>query len=220
MTDDEPEDQRESIGASAAARSGPGSSDAVLPVSLLVSTVRLLVERHLGLMWVSGEISNFTRAASGHCYFNLKDSQAQVRCVMFRLRAQHVAFPLRDGLSVEVRATPSIYEARGEFQLNVDNMRLAGIGALYEQFARLKVKLEAAGWFAVERKRALPVYARAIGIVTSPHGAALHDLLTEFHRRTGCPMLLNTSMPLSIVGGYGNGGGNEHTAYVGLGGEF
>ena len=183
MTDDEPEDQRESIGASAAARSGPGSSDAVLPVSLLVSTVRLLVERHLGLMWVSGEISNFTRAASGHCYFNLKDSQAQVRCVMFRLRAQHVAFPLRDGLSVEVRATPSIYEARGEFQLNVDNMRLAGIGALYEQFARLKVKLEAAGWFAVERKRALPVYARAIGIVTSPRAAALRDILTTLSRR-------------------------------------
>src|SRR5882757_5173726 len=90
-------------------RSLPGSGEAVLPVSLLMSTARLLVERHLGLMWVSGEISGFTRAASGHCYFNLKDAQAQVRCVMFRLRAQHVAFPLRDGLSVEVRATPSIY---------------------------------------------------------------------------------------------------------------
>src|SRR6266550_5881247 len=107
---------------------------AILPVALLVSSARLILERHLGLMWVSGEISNFTRAGSGHCYFNLKDAQAQVRCVMFRLRAQHVAFPLRDGLSVEVRATPSMYEARGEFQLNVDNMRLAGVGALYERF--------------------------------------------------------------------------------------
>jgi exodeoxyribonuclease VII large subunit len=161
----------------------PGRSEAVLPVSLLVSTVRLLVERHLGLMWVSGEISNFTRAASGHCYFNLKDAQAQVRCVMFRQRAQHVGFTLHDGLSVEVRATPSIYEARGEFQLGVDNIRLAGIGALYEQFARLKTKLEAAGWFAVERKRALPAYARAIGIVTSPHAAALRDILTTLSRR-------------------------------------
>jgi exodeoxyribonuclease VII large subunit len=165
-------------------RAAPGmSAEAVLPVSLLVSTVRLLVERHLGLMWVSGEISNFTRAASGHCYFNLKDAQAQVRCVMFRQRAQHVAFPLRDGLAVEVRATPSIYEARGEFQLNVDNMRQAGVGALYEQFARLKAKLEAAGWFATARKRALPVYARAIGIVTSPRAAALRDILTTLARR-------------------------------------
>ena len=158
-------------------------TEAVLPVSLLVSTVRLLVERHLGLMWVSGEISNFTRAASGHCYFNLKDAQAQVRCVMFRQRAQHVAFALRDGLAVEVRATPSIYEARGEFQLNVDNMRLAGIGALYEQFARLKAKLEAAGWFAAARKRPLPAYAGAIGIVTSPRAAALRDILTTLARR-------------------------------------
>jgi|KBSSwiStaDraftv2_1062776.scaffolds.fasta_scaffold01092_13 exodeoxyribonuclease VII large subunit len=165
------------------ARTGLESADAVLPVSLLVSTARLLIERNLGLRWVSGEISNFTRAGSGHCYFNLKDAQAQVRCVMFRLRAQHVAFPLRDGLSVEVRATPSIYEARGEFQLNVDNMRLAGVGALYERFARLKAKLDAAGWFAVERKRALPAYARVIGIVTSPRAAALRDILTTLSRR-------------------------------------
>ena len=114
------------------------AAPAVMPVSLLVSSARLLIERHLGLMWVSGEISNFTRAASGHCYFNLKDAQAQVRCVLFRTRAQHVDFALRDGLAVEVRATPSIFEARGEFQLNVDNVRLAGVGALYEQFARLE----------------------------------------------------------------------------------
>ncbi len=169
-----------------AGRSGatPGiPPEAVLPVSLLISTVRLLVERHLGLMWVSGEISNFTRAASGHCYFNLKDAQAQVRCVMFRMRAQHVAFPLRDGLAVEVRATPSIYEARGEFQLNVDNMRQAGVGALYEQFARLKAKLEAAGWFATARKRPLPAYARTVGIITSPRAAALRDILTTLARR-------------------------------------
>ncbi len=156
---------------------------AVMPVSLLVSSARLLIERHLGLVWVSGEISNFTRAASGHCYFNLKDAQAQVRCVMFRQKAQHVPFPLRDGLAVEVRATPSIYEARGEFQLNADTMRLAGIGALYEQFARLKARLEAAGWFAAERKRPLPVMPRAVGVVTSPRAAALRDILTTLARR-------------------------------------
>ena len=161
----------------------PGGASVVMPVSLLVSSARLLIERHLGLMWVSGEISNFTRAASGHCYFNLKDAQAQARCVLFRTRAQHVDFALRDGLAVEVRATPSIFEARGEFQLNVDSVRLAGVGALYEQFARLKARLEAAGWFAPERKRPLPPFPRAIGIVTSPRAAALRDILATLARR-------------------------------------
>ncbi len=156
---------------------------AVLPVSLLVSSARLLIERHLGLVWVSGEISNFMRAASGHCYFNLKDAQAQARCVLFRQKAQHVAFALRDGVQVEVRATPSIYEARGEFQLNVENVRLAGVGALYEKFAQLKAKLEAAGWFTEARKRPLPPYPRAIGIVTSTRAAALRDILTTLRRR-------------------------------------
>ncbi|MEO8507364.1 MAG: exodeoxyribonuclease VII large subunit [Betaproteobacteria bacterium] len=176
----------------------PTPRQAVLPVSLLVSTARLLIERHLGLMWVSGEISNFTRAASGHCYFNLKDAQAQVRCVLFRQRAQHVSFALRDGLSVEVRATPSIYEARGEFQLNVDNVRLAGIGALYERFERLKAKLEAAGWFAAERKRALPAYPRAVGIVTSPRAAALRDILATIARRW--PLLRVILYPTAVQG--------------------
>jgi exodeoxyribonuclease VII large subunit len=175
--------QDRGVGDSASQSPAQLSPQAVLPVSLLVSSARLLIERHLGLTWVSGEISNFTRAASGHCYFNLKDAQAQVRCVMFRQRAQHVAFALRDGLSVEVRATPSIYEARGEFQLNVESVRLAGVGALYEQFARLKAKLEAAGWFAAERKRALPAYPRNVGIVTSPRAAALRDILTTLAQR-------------------------------------
>jgi exodeoxyribonuclease VII large subunit len=163
----------------------------VLPVSLLVSSARLLVERHLGLAWISGEISNFTRAASGHCYFVLKDASAQVRCVMFRQRAQLLDVALRDGLSVEVRAMPTIYEARGEFQLTVETVRLAGLGALYEKFAALKAKLEAAGWFDAERKRELPVFPRAVGIVTSPHGAALRDALTTLLRRMpGTPVIV------------------------------
>ena len=137
---------------------GIARSRAVLPVSLLVSSARLILERTLGLVWVSGEVSNFIRAASGHCYFNLKDAEAQVRCVFFRSKVQLADFTLRDGLQVEVRATASIYEARGEFQLNVDSVRLAGVGALYEKFARLKAKLEAAGWFAEERKRPLPCF--------------------------------------------------------------
>ena len=160
-----------------------GGSSAVIPVGLLVSSARLILERHLGLVWVSGEISNFTRAASGHCYFNLKDATAQVRCVFFRQKAQFAGFALKDGLAVEVRATASIYEARGEFQLNVETMRQAGIGALYEKFERLKAHLAAAGWFAAERKRPLPAFPRAVGIVTSPRAAALSDILTTLRRR-------------------------------------
>ena len=158
-------------------------ANAVVPVSLLVSSARLIIERYLGLAWISGEISGFTRAASGHCYFTLKDDRAQVRCILFRNKAQLQDVPLKDGLAVEVRATPTIYEARGDFQLSVDSVRLAGIGVLYEQFAKLKAKLEADGWFHPERKRALPAFPRAVGIVTSHHAAALRDVLTTLNRR-------------------------------------
>jgi len=170
-------------GEPAGALTGSGGPPAIIPVSLLVSSARLILERHLGLVWVSGEISNFTRAASGHCYFNLKDSGAQVRCVFFRQKAQFAGFALKDGLSVELRATASIYEARGEFQLNVETVRLAGVGALYEKFERLKARLAAAGWFADERKRTLPAFPRAVGIVTSTRAAALRDILTTLKRR-------------------------------------
>jgi exodeoxyribonuclease VII large subunit len=156
----------------------------VLSVSELISATRLLIERNLPLTWVAGEISNFTRATSGHCYFVLKDAGAQVRCVFFRNKAALTGFALRDGMQVEVRALPTMYEARGEFQLNVEAMRTSGAGALYEKFARLKATLEARGWFAQERKRALAVYPRAIGIVTSPHAAALSDVLTTLARRS------------------------------------
>jgi exodeoxyribonuclease VII large subunit len=163
----------------------------VLPVSLLVSSTRLLIERHLGLAWISGEISNFTRATSGHCYFVLKDARAQVRCVIYRQRSQLLDVVLKDGLSVEVRATPTIYEARGEFQLTVEAVRLAGLGALYEKFAALKAKLEAAGWFHADRKRTLPAFPRAVGIVTSPQAAALRDVLTTLLRRLpGTPVIV------------------------------
>ena len=163
----------------------------VLPVSLLISSARLLIERHLGLAWISGEISNFTRAASGHCYFVLKDSRAQVRCVIFRHRSQLIDVVLKDGVSVEVRASPTIYEARGEFQLTVEAVRMAGLGALYEKFAALKAKLGGAGWFHADRKRALPALPRAVGIVTSPHAAALRDVLTTLRRRLpGMPVIV------------------------------
>ena len=142
-----------------------------------------MLERNLGLVWVAGEVSNFSRATSGHCYFHLKDAQAQVRCVFFRHRAQFSDCTLENGLAIEVRAVPSMYEPRGEFQLNVETVRLAGRGALYERFVRLKARLEADGWFAPERKRPLPPWPCAVGIVTSTRGAALFDLLTTLRRR-------------------------------------
>jgi exodeoxyribonuclease VII large subunit len=164
---------------------------AVMPVSLFVSSARLLLERQLGLVWIGGEISGVTRAASGHLYFTLKDASAQVRCVFFRHKAQGAGFALREGLAVEVRAVASIYEPRGDFQLNVETIRRAGQGALYERFIARKRALEAAGLFDSARKRALPAYPRRIGIVTSRRAAALRDVLTTLARRApGVPVVL------------------------------
>jgi exodeoxyribonuclease VII large subunit len=159
------------------------ASAVVVPISRLLANARLVIERSLGVLWVSGEVSNLYRAPSGHVYFVLKDADGQARCTLWRQKAQRLDFPLRDGLAVEVRAAPSLYEAKGEFQLNVDAVRLAGLGALYERFAKLRVRLADAGWFAAERKRPLPRYPRAIGVVTSPRGAALRDVLTTLRRR-------------------------------------
>lgn len=158
-------------------------ADRVLSVSELNRSVRLLLEQSLPLAWISGEISNLTIAASGHWYFSLKDKTAQVRCVMFRGRTTALDFRPSEGLQVEIRATPGLYEPRGEFQLNVDFMRKAGLGALFEQFERLKAKLAAEGLFDAARKRPLPQHVTRIGIVTSPAAAALRDVLTTLRRR-------------------------------------
>ena len=155
----------------------------ILTVSQLNQAVARLLEKSFPLAWVSGEISNFTRAASGHWYFTLKDANAQVRAVMFRGRAQYVDFNPREGDKVEVRATVGLYAARGDFQLNVEAMRKAGVGNLYEAFVRLKAKLAAEGLFDEARKRELPDFPRTVGIVTSPQAAALRDVLTAFRRR-------------------------------------
>ena len=154
-----------------------------LSVTRLNALARRTLERSLPLLWVAGEISNYTRAPSGHCYFTLKDERAQVRCVMFRTRALALDWSPANGAQVEVRALPSLYEARGEFQLTVEFMRRAGLGALYERFARLKSRLEAEGLFAPQRKRALPRFPARIGLITSPAGAALRDVLTTLRRR-------------------------------------
>lgn len=152
-------------------------------VSALNGMARAAIEAHISPLWVAGEISNFTRAASGHCYFVLKDTQAQVRCTLFRHRAQSLKALPANGDQVEVLAVPSLYEARGEFQLNVEQLRLGGLGRLFEAFERLKNRLRAEGLFEPGRKRGLPVFPRRVGVVTSPSGAALRDVLTTLRRR-------------------------------------
>ena len=155
----------------------------ILSVSALNHMARQALENRFPLLWVSGEISNLRRPASGHLYFALKDESAQVDCVMFRGRAQLVPFRLQDGLRVEARALVTLYEARGGFQLNVEALRHAGIGALFEAFARLRERLEKEGLFAPERRQPLPRHPRRIGIVTSPQAAALRDILAALARR-------------------------------------
>lgn len=163
----------------------------VLTVSELNRMARRALESQLPLLWVEGEVSNFMRAASGHWYFSLKDTNAQVRCVMFRGRNQFADFTPANGDHVEIRALPSLYEARGEFQLGIEQIRRAGAGRLYEAFLKLKARLEAEGLFDPAKKRALPRFPRSIGIVTSPQAAALHDVLTALSRRMpGLPAIL------------------------------
>jgi exodeoxyribonuclease VII large subunit len=142
-----------------------------------------VLERSFPLFWVSGEISNMTRAASGHWYFSLKDSSAQVRCVMFRGRNSYLDWQPREGDKVEARAVVTLYEARGDFQLTIEFLQRAGLGALFEAYERLKQKLEAEGLFDPASKKPIPEHPQRIGIVTSPDAAALHDVLTTLRRR-------------------------------------
>jgi exodeoxyribonuclease VII large subunit len=155
----------------------------IFSVRELNFAAKQLIEGGLPLLWVRGEISNFVCAASGHWYFSLKDEAAQVRCVMFRHKSQYLDWQPKNGMQVEVRALASLYEARGEFQLTLEQMRPAGLGALYEAFERLKNKLEREGLFAPERKRDLPFLPRQIGLITSPQAAALRDVLTTLAQR-------------------------------------
>ncbi len=158
-------------------------AESAIPISALNSRARALLENAFPPLWVSGEISNLTKHASGHWYFSLKDDKAQVRCVMFRHRNQYLDFTPKEGMQVEARVLVSLYEPRGDFQLNVETMRPGGLGALYEAFAQLKAKLETEGLFDPARKRTLPSYPHQIGIITSPQAAALRDVLTTLKRR-------------------------------------
>lgn len=163
----------------------------MLSVSALNRMARETLERSFPLFWVAGEISNLTRAASGHWYFSLKDERAQVRCVMFRNRNSALDWIPREGDHVEARALVTLYEARGDFQLTIEALQRAGLGTLFEAFERLKAKLEKEGLFDLARKRPLPAHPCQIGIITSPDAAALRDVLTTLRRRMpGIPVVL------------------------------
>jgi exodeoxyribonuclease VII large subunit len=170
----------------------------ILSVAELLRSVRDTLERRFPLAWVRGELSNLSRAPSGHCYFTLKDGAAQVDCVMFRSRAAALDWEPRDGMQVEVRALPTLYEPRGRFQLTVEGMRRAGLGPLYERFLRLKEKLGAEGLFDERLKRELPPFPHTIGVVTSLAAAALRDVLTTLARRN--PAIAVIVYPVPVQG--------------------
>ena len=173
----------------------PEASPTIFTVSRLNSAVRILLEQEMGLVWLVGEISNLVLHSSGHWYFSLKDSGAQVRCAMFRGQNRRVAFRPQEGQQVLVQARLSLYEPRGDYQLIIETMRPAGAGQLQLQLEQLKQRLQAEGLFASERKRPLPAHPGCIGLITSPTGAAIHDLLTVLRRRApSIPVILYPAM--------------------------
>lgn len=155
----------------------------VWEVGALCRAVGDALQARFNPVTVRGEISGFSRAASGHCYFSIKDAAGQIRCAMFRRAAQLMDFSPRDGELVELRGRLGVYEQRGDLQLVVESLQRAGQGALFEQFLRLKARLEAEGLFDAARKRSLPPMPRGIGVVTSLGAAALHDVVTALRRR-------------------------------------
>ena len=172
----------------------------VFSVAELNFAIKQLLESRTPLLWVRGEISNFVKASSGHFYFSLKDEQAQVRCVMFRNKNLLLKEPIANGQQIEILALATLYEQRGDFQLTVEQMRPAGLGILYEQFARLKQLLENQGLFDAGRKRALPAFPKSIGIITSPQAAALRDVLTTLKLRLPSVPVVLYSTPVQGAG--------------------
>ena len=170
----------------------------VLTVSQLNGRARVLLEDVFRNVWVEGEISNLARPASGHVYFTLKDSGAQVRCALFRQNAVRVRQALRDGLAVKVRGKVSLFEGRGDYQLILDTVEPAGDGALRLAFEALKEKLGAEGLFSAENKVALPTHPQRIGIISSPTGAVIRDIISVFRRRA--PQVELTLVPTAVQG--------------------
>jgi exodeoxyribonuclease VII large subunit len=177
---------------------GAHSGVRIWPVGSLLRAIADSLEARFNPVAVQGELSGFSRAASGHCYFSLKDEQGQVRCAMFRRAAGLLDFSPRDGQLVEVRGRLGVYEPRGELQLVVESMQQAGQGNLFERFVLLKNRLEAEGLFDAGRKRDLPLLPRAIGVVTSLGAAALHDVLSALQRRA--PHIPVRIYPASVQG--------------------
>lgn len=176
----------------------PALTPHIWQVGALCRAIADALEARFNPVAVRGEISSFSRAASGHCYFSLKDENGQIRCAMFRRAASSLDFAPRDGELVEVRGRLGVYEPRGDLQLIVESMSRAGQGAWFEQFLKLKAKLEAEGLFDAARKRTLPVMPRGIGLVTSLGAAALHDVMTALQRRV--PHIPVVLAPASVQG--------------------
>ena len=169
-----------------------------LTVSQLNRQARMLLESHFDFVWVEGEVSNFTAPSSGHWYFSLKDGSAQVRCAMFRNRNQRLRFTPANGDHIRLRCRVSLYEGRGEFQLIVEHLEQAGAGALQAAFEQLKARLLAEGLFDAARKQPLPASIARLGVITSPTGAAIHDILTVLRRR--CPLIEVSLFPVAVQG--------------------
>ena len=177
----------------------PRDEPRVFSVTEITRTVRAVLEQSVGTVWVEGEVSNYRRQASGHQYFTLKDATCQLACVLFvRAGSFKRSVPLADGMQVQVRGALTVYEARGQYQMNVQLVQAAGAGLLQAKFEALKRKLDAEGLFDAERKRALPEFPRSVGIVTSPTGAALRDMLNVLSRRA--PWLRVVVSPVRVQG--------------------
>lgn len=193
----------------------PEQTRRVFTVSELTTQVKRLIEQHVGTIWVTGEITNFRAQASGHCYFTLKDANTQLACVLFRSATVADRDALQDGQKVVIQGDVTVYEARGQYQLIVRKVELQGVGALQAAFERLKQKLAGEGLFAAERKRPLPRFPQRIGLVTSPTGAAIRDVLHVVQRRN--PGLEIILAPCRVQG---QGAAEEIAAAIGLLGEF
>src|SRR5256885_3791812 len=187
----------------------------VLTVSELTSQVKRLLEKEVGLVWVTGEATNLRAQSSGHIYFTLKDAAAQLSCVLFRGESVANREILQDGQKLAVQGDLTVYETRGQYQLIVRAVELQGVGALQLAFERLKRKLQAEGLFATERKRALPKYPQNIGLVTSPTGAAIRDVLHVIRRRN--PGLEIIFVPCRVQG---DGAGEAIAAAIRVLDEF
>src|SRR5712671_1664600 len=177
-----------------------GSSTKVLTVAELTRAIRGTLETRFGAVWVQGEISNYKQHPSGHQYFTLKDSRAQIACVIFRNAPLSIRQPLADGAQVQVYGNVSVFEARGQYQLSVEIVQPRGLGLLQAKFEALKRKLEAEGLFDPARKKALPKFPKRIGVVTSPSGAAIRDILNILRRRAPNAQVLVSPVRVQGIG--------------------